>query len=330
MTTITLNNTPQAGNDFFNNTGITEDGGSFILDVMANDLGGKAKTLFSLDDGSATTDLLIRDAVGADNFSKFGSLIEITSDNKVAYTMTSESKAVFQSLAAGDVAVDTFTYAIRMGNGTLSWATTTVEIKGVNDIPVITSMTQTGAVTEDGTLVASGQVTSTDVDNGATAAYSGNASSNYGSFVINATTGEWTYTLDNNVAQPLNADQTITETYTVTVTDDKGAKVTQDVSITITGANEAPPVVVVATPVTPVNAVVEWVVNLGQYRDGGTITGFDNNDMLNPAGNLDYVGFEEINADTVVSFDYKVGKGDIGTVEITLVGYTDFTDAQVI
>jgi len=58
-------------------------------------------------------------------------------------------------------------------------------------------------------------------------------------------------------------------------------------------------------------------------------TGFDSNDVLNTTGNLDYIGFEEINADTVVSFDYKDGKDDTGTIEITLVGYTDFTEAQI-
>lgn len=55
----------------------TESTATFILDVMANDAGGQAKTLYSLDDGienegSATSaDLLIQDAVGVDNFDRF-------------------------------------------------------------------------------------------------------------------------------------------------------------------------------------------------------------------------------------------------------------------
>ncbi len=449
MTTITLNNTPQAQDDLYTvatlNGAISEDGGTSILNVMANDLGGKAKTLYSLDDGTendglAGSDLLTRDAVGFDNTSKSGALIEITADGKISYTMTAASTAKFQSLAEGEVGLDTFTYAIRLGNGTLSSATVTVEIRGTNDVPVITSMTQSGSVNEDGALTASGKVTSTDVDNGATASYSaaastsfavdastgawtytldnaaaqsmaegesrdetfavtvtddkgatatqnvtititgtndvpvitsadqsgsveedgtqtasgkvtstdvdngatasysGNAAGAYGSFAIDAETGEWTYTLDNDAAQSLNSDETVTETYTVTVTDDKGAKVTQDVSVTITGANEAVPVVIAAAVaaanevvpvvVDPVNEVVEWTVNLGQYRDGGTITGFDNNDMLNTSSNLDYVGFVEINADTVVTFEYQ-DKKTTDTIEITLVGYTDFTEAQI-
>src|SRR5258708_37044353 len=50
-------NTPQAGNDLFlaSQTGLTEDAlGIQILNVMANDLGGASKTLYSLDDGTST------------------------------------------------------------------------------------------------------------------------------------------------------------------------------------------------------------------------------------------------------------------------------------
>lgn len=47
-TTSSFTNTPQATGDDFTSalTGITEDSATiFYLDVMANDLGGKAKTL---------------------------------------------------------------------------------------------------------------------------------------------------------------------------------------------------------------------------------------------------------------------------------------------
>jgi VCBS repeat-containing protein len=47
------------------------------------------------------------------------------------------------ALAAGDHVHDSFVYAIRLGNGTLSWATTTVDIYGQNDAPVINEPTST-------------------------------------------------------------------------------------------------------------------------------------------------------------------------------------------
>ncbi len=259
MTTITtaeiitsLSDTPQAKDDLYTVAALaglgvlSEDGGTVTLDVMLNDLGGRAKTLYSLDDGieneglATSADLLTRDIVGADNSSKFGALIEFTADGKVTYSMTPASTTHFQSLAAGQVGLDTFTYTIRLGNGTLSWATVTVEIVGTNDAPKITSAAQSGSITEDGTQTANGTVTSSDVDNGATATYSGDASGTYGSFAVTASTGVWTYTLANAAAQSLAAGQTVTETYIVTVTDDQGATATQNVVITITGTNDAP------------------------------------------------------------------------------------------
>ncbi len=243
MTTITnqgiitsFTNTAQALNDQFN-LGITEDSGAVILNVMANDKGGNAKTLWSLD-ASGPTGLLAQDLVGVANFSKFGATIQITSDGKVSYNASTSTS--LQSLAEGQFATDTFTYAIQLGNGTLSWATASVQITGTNDAPVITSAAQSGSVTEDTALTATGTVTSTDVDNGATATYSGNASGSYGSFAVTASTGVWTYTLANAAHQSLAAGETHNETFAVTVTDDKGATATQDVIVTITGTNDAP------------------------------------------------------------------------------------------
>ena len=51
-TTTSFSNTPQAGDDVF--TGLNEDfSGIVCLNVMGNDLGGNAKILWSLDDGTS-------------------------------------------------------------------------------------------------------------------------------------------------------------------------------------------------------------------------------------------------------------------------------------
>ena len=52
----------------------------------------------------------------------------------------------------------------------------------------------------------------------------------------------WTFTLpdDNPVLQSLAVGQTITQVYTVTLDDHHGGTVTQDVTITIIGTNDAP------------------------------------------------------------------------------------------
>jgi VCBS repeat-containing protein len=139
--TNSISNTPQAMDD---NYTLNEDQSSVqIFDVMAGDLGGKAKVLWSLDDGSSVSDLLQYDGAKAEattnDTSKNGAKIWITADGKVGYdaaTLSPSFKAQLQAMNEGDAPItDTFTYAIRLGNGTLSWATVTVTFTGVNDAP---------------------------------------------------------------------------------------------------------------------------------------------------------------------------------------------------
>ena len=101
-----------------------------------------------------------------DEFSLHGATVKITSDGQVSYdasTLDPSFIASLQSLGAGEVATDTFTYAIRLANGTLSWATASVQIAGVNDAATI-SGASSGNVTEDGGLTAMGTLTVVDPD----------------------------------------------------------------------------------------------------------------------------------------------------------------------
>ena len=131
-------------------TGLTEDSTNIVyLDVMANDLGGNAKTLYSLDNGisaggASPTDLLVADtsrieATSTDT-SLNGAKIWITSDGKVGYdssTLSTAFRTLLQSLAAGQYLTDSFTYAIRLGNGALSWNTETVQFGRVHDPAIV-------------------------------------------------------------------------------------------------------------------------------------------------------------------------------------------------
>ncbi|MFL8992093.1 VCBS domain-containing protein, partial [Pseudomonas azerbaijanorientalis] len=276
-TVTSFSNTPQAKDDVFTTTENLL--GVVYWDVMSNDLGGNAKTLWSLDNADslstatkayAPADLLTQDTSRAEatssDTSVNGAKIWITPDGKVGYdaaTFTTAFKAQLQALAVGEVLTDSFTYAMRLGNGTLSWATATVQFSGMNDGVTVNLETQAGMVTEDAdttasatdSLTASGTIVFNDVDLSDThmatfAPAAGNAT-DLGTFVLspvseaaNAANGsvQWTYNLSNGAAQYLAQGQTVTETYLVTISDGHGSTVTQNVTITITGTNDGPTV----------------------------------------------------------------------------------------
>ncbi|WP_256584832.1 VCBS domain-containing protein, partial [Pseudomonas sp. Irchel s3a18] len=195
-----------------------------------------------------------------------GAKIWITSDGKVGYdaaTLSGAFKIQLQALAAGELLTDSFTYAIRLGNGTLGWATTTVQFSGVNDGVTMSIGAQASMVTEDAVSTASttdsptasGTIAFNDVDlsdtHTATFAPAGDNITYLGTFALspvseaaNEANGsvQWTYNLSNAAAQYLAQGQAVTETYRVTISDGHGSSVTQNVTITITGTNDAPTV----------------------------------------------------------------------------------------
>lgn len=97
------------------------------IDVMANDAGGGGKALWSLDQANpgvyTAPDVAMTLASGATVRFEGG---------KVVY----DPGQAFDHLAEGEVGADSFTYAIRMGNGVVSYATVTVTLNGESDGPV--------------------------------------------------------------------------------------------------------------------------------------------------------------------------------------------------
>jgi VCBS repeat-containing protein len=78
----------------------------------------------------------------------------------------------------------------------------------------------------------------------------------------------WTYTLNNSAAQYLAAGQTKTEVFTVTLTDDFGAAVTKDVTITLTGTNDSPDIHLVTSD----SAAASLTETNADLTSSGTLT----------------------------------------------------------
>ncbi|MEO5378281.1 MAG: VCBS domain-containing protein, partial [Magnetococcus sp. DMHC-6] len=237
---IAFSNTPQAKDDYFvlneENAGTVQQ-----LDVMGNDLGGAAKSLYSLDDGVGiqTSELLTARTTST---SKLGVPIAIINE-KISYDinklLTLYSITNIQSMAAGEHLTDSFTYAIKLGSGALSWATATVEIVGMNDAAVITGVS-TSRLTEDsnvnsGHLIASGKLDVTDVDHDQNSFASGTyqTPNALGSVSLDVK-GNWTYVVDNAKVQHLAAGQITTDVITVQSIDGTS----QNITITLVGIND--------------------------------------------------------------------------------------------
>ena len=252
-TTVSFANTPQAKDDTFSSTatGLTEDSaGVRYLDVMGNDLGGNAKSLWSLDNGLNNTgamsgyvagDLLTQDTARAEassaDTSLNGAKIWITSDGKVGYdaaTLTASFKARLQGLNDGQSLSDSFTYAIKLANGTLSWATATVQFAGSNDAAILSSavanLTETDSAAN---LATSGTLSISDIDSAATFVAQAGTAGSYGTFAIDAA-GAWTYTA-SSAHDAFVAGQTYTDSFTVASADGT----TTSVTINILGTNDA-------------------------------------------------------------------------------------------
>jgi VCBS repeat-containing protein len=303
--------------------GGTEDATTSDLNVLANDPG--AARLWSLDQGVASLagGSQVASALGSFTLGS-GATISANVDGTIHYD---GSGVDLQYLAEGEIYTDTFIYTVRMANGALSTASVSVQVTGVNDIAVITG-DDDGSVTEDGTLTAGGTLVVTDADHDQSAFGTvGDLAGDYGDFLFDSDTGEWSYTLrnDDEVVQALNAGDVRYDTLDVASLDGTG---TMTVTVTINGADEPPP------PVEEDGGDPEFLVNNGKQSSSHNIfDGFGEEDTLYYVGGLTFasVELEDRNADgsvgagdgtmdTIVNF---VQNGNGNPVEAVLVGYAN-------
>ncbi len=235
VSTVSYTKTPQANGDYWafseDFSGLA-DGKSILLDVMANDLGGNAKSLYSIDNGDLLTDLLTKDPGLCTPWEKTALGHEIRINNgQIEYRLASDGFDL-DSLAEGVQTCDTFKYAIQLGNGTISYATVTLNFTGVNDAARITGDVSGSASETDDAVQITGKLTATDVDNAA-GFQAQTLTGTKGSLVIDAA-GNWTFTA-NSAFDSLNVGDTAEDTFKVKSVD--GTE--QVITVTITGTNDA-------------------------------------------------------------------------------------------
>ncbi|WP_299798192.1 retention module-containing protein [uncultured Shewanella sp.] len=248
--TITANLLDDAPSGLDDSGNIGEDDVSVSGSVIDNDTQGADSSTVSQITNADGTSLAVAQATIIDG--SFGAL-QISADGSYSYLLSTQLDAV-QSLAQGEQVTDSFTYQLTDSDGDSVPVTLTVTITGTNDAPVITTEIGDGADQgtviesgneDDGTLVpgipqTTGTLTATDIDNGAVLSWSGSATGTFGNFVIDAVTGQWSYTLDNQLADSFAENSVTQEEFLVTVTDEFGASATQLVTITINGTNDSP------------------------------------------------------------------------------------------
>ncbi|MEZ0307822.1 MAG: VCBS domain-containing protein, partial [Ramlibacter sp.] len=306
ITVYGVNDAPEAENDSFT---VYEDDPIYDGSVTAADADASAVLTFALNSVVAG---LSMDADGSYSFDA--------------------SDDAYQSLPAGATLPISVDYTVTDDQGATDVATLDIIVIGTNDLAYVTG--DSGTVTEDTQpFTIFGDLSVTDVDDGEDAFQTpADLSGDYGDFTFDPESGNWSYTMDNDAAQSLEEGDSATDTLDVLSADGTGGAT---ITVTINGLDE---------PEVVVNYITGWTVNHGLQwvNERVEFVGFDDNDVLNPSNNYAYTGFSLIDTDgddvmdsTQVDF-HDAGNGKPGTsgsngtdVHVILVGYMDFTTAQV-
>jgi VCBS repeat-containing protein len=330
-------------------TATTSENAPVTIDVLAND--------HDVDDGAMLT------VTAASAPSGQGSATIVA--NHVQFDPGTD----FDHLAVGESQVVNLSYTIQDEHGATSSSTVAVTVTGTNDAPAIdtANTTATGSVTElpnndPGENVAihhtDGSVAFTDADttdtHGATATAQG--SGYLGTFTLDPVDDGthsvgWHFAVSDAALDSLNAGDTLTQTYTIEVSDGHGGVADQDVTVTIHGAadNAAPTAnddsySAIGNVTLTVPAATGVLANdtddqpLGGGAGQTHISAFDATSAngghvtMNPDGSFSYVSAPGFNgADT---FTYTLtdsdGASDTATVTVNVAQHVWFIDNSAV
>ena len=175
------------------------------------------------------------------------------------YTLDT-TDAAYQHLAEGAQQDVVIGYTATDEHGASSSSTLTLHVTGVNDAPVAAA--DTADVNEDAVVAGSVAGNDHDADDGAVLSFS--MTDDVAGLTFHAD-GSYSFDAGNAAYQSLNAGQTVDVVANYSVTDEHGATSSSALTITVHGANEAPP------PPEPTlhTATVEWSVDGKSDPNGG-------------------------------------------------------------
>ena len=212
---------------------------SLLIDVLANDT--------DVDNGAVLTVTAASAPVGPGHRLVVGNQVEF------------DPGTDFDYLAVGESVVVVVSYDIEDEHGASASSTITVTVTGTNDAPTIDAggTDATGSVTElpnndpdenAFTHTDSGTVAFDDVDLSDThsASFTPQAGGYLGTFTLDPVnqagdTVGWDFSVEDSDLDFLADGETLIQTYTIEIDDGNGGTVTQDVTITLTGAADNTP-----------------------------------------------------------------------------------------
>ncbi|MEO8417918.1 MAG: retention module-containing protein, partial [Methylophilaceae bacterium] len=176
----------------------------------------------------------------------------IASDGTYTYTLNNADTDT-NALAQGATGTDVFTYTVRDASGATSTANLTITVTGTNDAPVAVadsvvigspSLSANGNVLTNDTDVDTGDTKIVSAVNGAGGNVGSTINGSYGTIQI-AGDGSYVYNVDplNPAVLTMGVTDSLTDTFAYTVQDANGATSSTNLTVTITGLNQAPTVV---------------------------------------------------------------------------------------
>ena len=243
------------------------------------------------------------------------SQLTFTGTNANGFSFSIPDKSL-DFLAKNETLTVTYNVTVTDGAGHNLPQQVIITLSGSNDLPMIGAKTITGGVVENAqapTETAAGTIAFGDVDLTDTHVVSAvlkstDYSSEIGTFTAEKTTDTtgtgtgglvtWHFTANDSALTPLAAGQTVHEVFTVTIDDQHGGVVQQDVTITLTGTNE--------------DAVI--AVGPGNH-DTGAVTENNNADEsnnLNASGTLSFGDVDLIDTHSVTGV--TAPEGTLGTL----------------